>query len=63
MSGLFEISGLPAGEYLIVAFDDASADGLQDERVLAQLRTLATRVSLRNQESKTVNLKLSTVKR
>lgn len=63
MSGLFEISGLPAGEYLIVAFDDASADGLQDERVLTQLRTLATRVSLQNQESRTVNLKLSTVKR
>jgi hypothetical protein len=63
MSGRFEISGLPAGEYLIVAFDDASADGLQDERVLAQLRTLATRVSLRNQESTTLNLKLSTVKR
>lgn len=63
MNGQFAIAGLPAGDYLIVAVDDAVADGLQDEQVLAQLRTLATRVSLRDEESRTLQLRLSNVKR
>jgi hypothetical protein len=39
------LTGLPPGEYLIVAIDDALAEGWQDSRVLAQLRTLATRIA------------------
>jgi uncharacterized protein (DUF2141 family) len=63
MNGLFAVAGLPAGEYLIVAFDDAAGEGLQDERVLRQLQTLATRVSLREGESKALQMRLSVVRR
>jgi hypothetical protein len=63
INGLFAVAGLPAGEYLIVAFDDAAGEGLQDERVLRQLQTLATRVSLRDGESRALQLRLSVVRR
>jgi len=63
MNGLFAVTGLPAGDYLVVAFDDAAGEGLQDERVLRQLRTLATRVSVRDGESKTLQMRLSVVRR
>ena len=63
MNGLFAVAGLPAGEYLIVAFDDAAGEGLQDERVLRQLQTLATRVSLRDGESRALQLRLTVVRR
>ncbi|HXT70137.1 MAG TPA: carboxypeptidase-like regulatory domain-containing protein [Vicinamibacterales bacterium] len=63
MNGQFTVAGLPAGDYIVVAIDDAFAEGLQDERWIAQLRTLGTRVSLKQQESRTVQLRLSTVKR
>ena len=63
MNGLFAVAGLPAGEYLIVAFDDAAGEGLQDERILRQLQTLATRVSLRDGESRALQIRLSVVRR
>ena len=63
MNGLFAVAGLPAGEYLIVAFDDAAGEGVQDERILQQLRTLATRVSLREGESRALQMRLSVVRR
>lgn len=62
-NGVFIVSGLPPGEYLMVAIDDAVADGWQDERVMATLRTLATRITLRDGENKTVQLRLSVLKR
>jgi hypothetical protein len=62
-AGSFVITGLPPGEYLIVAVDDALAEGWQDSRVLAQLRTLATRIGLREAESRTLALRLSALKR
>jgi hypothetical protein len=63
MNGLFAVTGLPAGDYLVVAFDDAAGEGLQDERVLRQLRTLATRVSLRDGDSRVLQMRLSVVRR
>ena len=63
MNGLFGVTGLPAGDYLVVAFDDAAGDGLQDERVLRQLRTLATRISLGDGESRNLQIRLSVVRR
>jgi len=63
MNGLFAVSGLPAGNYLVVAFDDAAGDGLQDERILRQLRTLATRISLRDGESRNVQIRLAVLRR
>ena len=62
-AGSFAVTGLPPGDYLIVAIDDAHAEGWQDARVLAQLRTLATRFTLRDAESRTLQLRLSAIKR
>ncbi len=62
-AGSFIITGLPPGEYLLVAIDDAMAEGWQDSRVLAQLRTLATRIALREAESRTLELRLSAIRR
>ena len=63
MNGQFAVAGLPAGDYIIIAIDEALAEGLQDERWIAQLRTLGTRVSLKAQETRTLQLRLSSVKR
>ena len=63
MNGQFTIAGLPAGDYIIIAIDDAFAEGWQDERWITQLRTLGTRVPLKQQDTRTVQLRLSTVKR
>jgi hypothetical protein len=58
-SGVFTIDGLPAGDYYLVAIDDAAAEGWQDPRRLHALRALATRVLLRDAEKKTVDLRLT----
>jgi hypothetical protein len=62
-AGVFTVKGLPPGEYLAVAIDDAVAENWQDERVVATLRTLAVRFSLQSGESKTLNLKQSVLRR
>jgi len=62
-SGVFVVTGLPPGEYFVIAIDDAAAEGWQDPRVIATLRTLATRVALKDQENKIVQMRLSVVKR
>lgn len=62
-NGQFAVAGLPAGEYLIVAFDDAAAEGWQDGPVLTQLRALSTRISLRENEDRTIQLRLTAVRR
>lgn len=62
-AGSFTITGLPPGEYLIVAVDDALAEGWQDSRLLTQLRTLATRIAIREAESRTLELRVSTLRR
>lgn len=61
-NGQFGISGLPPGDYLIVAVDDAALEGWQDARVLSQLRSLATRIALRS-EDQTLHLRLSSLRR
>ena len=62
-AGVFTVKGLPPGEYLAVAIDDAVAEGWQDERVVARLRTLAIRFTLRRAESKQLNLRVSALRR
>jgi len=62
-AGSFAVSGLPPGDYLIVAIDDGLAEGWQDSRVLTQLRTLATRITLHDAESRTLQLRMSALKR
>jgi hypothetical protein len=56
-SGVFNVKGLPPGDYLVVAIDDATAEGWQDPRRLAALRPLASRFRLRDAE--TVSLVLT----
>jgi len=46
-AGLFNVKGLPPGDYLVVAIDDAVAEGWQDPRRLAALRPIATRFTLK----------------
>jgi len=62
-AGVFTVKGLPPGEYLAVAIDDAAAENWQDERLVATLRTLAVRFSLQSGESKTLNLRQSVLRR
>jgi hypothetical protein len=57
-NGLFNLTGLPPGDYLIVAVDDAATEGWQDYRKLTQLRTLGTRVTLRPNEVVTLHLRI-----
>lgn len=61
--GVFTLEGLPPGDYLIVGIDDAAAEGWQDARTLASLRSLATRISLTDGESKTLDLRMPAFKR
>ena len=62
-NGVYTVSGLPPGDYLIVAIDDAMSENWQDPRVIATLRTLATRISLRDGEFKNVHLRTAPFKR
>jgi hypothetical protein len=63
VTGVFAIEGLPPGEYLVVAIDDAQADGWQDPQVMAALRTMGTRLTLRDQGVQTMQIRLGTIKR
>jgi Carboxypeptidase regulatory-like domain len=55
-SGVYFIEGLPPGEYYIVAVDDADAEGWQDASRLSALRNAATRITLRENEKRTLEL-------
>jgi hypothetical protein len=57
-NGLFTITGLPPGDYLIVAVDDAMTEGWQDYRKLSQLRTMGTRITLRANETVTLHMRI-----
>jgi hypothetical protein len=58
-SGRFAINGLPAGDYLVVAVDYLEPGEEQDPDVLERLRAVATSVTLKESEKKTLALKLS----
>ena len=60
---MFRIDGLPAGDYIFVAIDDAEAEGWQDEARLAKLAPLGTRVTLVAGESRTIDLRQVTVRK
>jgi hypothetical protein len=59
-SGVYFIEGLPPGDYYIVAVDDADAEGWQDAARLPALRNAATRITLRENEKRTLDLYLAT---
>jgi hypothetical protein len=56
--GLYTIEGLPPGDYDVVAIDDRAAEGWQDPRRIEALRRVATRVSIRDAERKTIDLRV-----
>jgi hypothetical protein len=56
--GIYVLAGLPAGEYDIVAVDDAEALNWQDLDVLTRLSRSATRVRVREGETSQVNLRV-----
>lgn len=56
--GRFKISGLPAGEYLLIAVDRIDPGESSDPEFLERIRTKATRFSLIEGETKSIDLKL-----
>jgi 3-oxoacyl-ACP reductase-like protein len=52
-----QIVGLPAGEYYAVAIDDIEMESSRDPRVLEQLVSSATRVTVSEDSSSTVTLR------
>ena len=62
-SGVFRIDGLPAGNYIFVAIDDAEAEGWQDDARLAKFAPLGTKVTLATGESRTIDLRQVAVKK
>jgi hypothetical protein len=59
----FRIRGLPAGDYMVVALDDVESGEWYDPAVLDAARRSATRVSLGDGDTKTLELRLSTLGR
>ena len=62
-SGVFRIDGLPPGDYIFVAVDDADAENWQDEARLAKLAPLGTRVTLAAGEPRTIDLRQVTARK
>jgi hypothetical protein len=59
--GRFKISGLAPGDYYIVALDSLQSNQLTDPEFLESVRPKAKSFTLREGESHTVDLKISTV--
>jgi len=57
--GRFKISGLPPGEYYIVAVDRLEPGQSSDPEFLERVRTKASSLSLREGDTKNVDLRLS----
>lgn len=62
-SGQFRIRGLPAGDYFVAALDTLDVGQATDPEVLDRLAEAAARVTIRDGESKTMTLVLSTESR
>jgi hypothetical protein len=58
--GIFSISGLAPGKYLVVAFETLDANSLGDPDELERWRALATDVTLSEREQRSVTLKVQT---
>jgi hypothetical protein len=57
--GRFKISGLPSGEYLLIAVDHINPGESSDPEFLERVRTKATRFSLSEGETKSIDVKLN----
>jgi protocatechuate 3,4-dioxygenase beta subunit len=58
--GRFKISGLPPGDYYIIALDRLDTGEAGDPEFLERIRTKASRLSLDEGETKTLDLKINT---
>ena len=56
--GRFKITGLPAGQYYVIAVDYVEPGDATDPEFLERVRTKAMRFSLTDGEMKTMDLKL-----
>ena len=61
-AGAFTMSALPEGDYFVIAVDRSQIDAWTDAKFLAAAEPLATRVSLKWGEQKSVDLAVNTVK-
>jgi hypothetical protein len=59
--GRFKISGLPPSDYYIVALDKIDPGQMFDPEFLDTIRAKATPITIREGESRTIDLKISTV--
>lgn len=59
--GRFKVTGLPPGEYLVVASDSLDPSEATDPEFLDRIQARATRLTLGEGESKTIDLKLSAI--
>jgi hypothetical protein len=58
-SGTFAFMALPPGDYFVAAISDALIDSWQDPKVLDAVSRTATRVSLAENEKRTVDLRVT----
>jgi hypothetical protein len=58
--GRFKVTGLPAGEYYIIALDRIDTGEMNDPEFLERIRQRASTISLNEGEQKTVDLKVQT---
>jgi hypothetical protein len=61
-SGAYTITNVPAGDYLIVAIDDAFAQNWSDPAILQVLASAATRLTIPDAERHAQDLRTATVK-
>lgn len=61
-NGTFKFTGLPAGEYHLVAIADALAADWKDPSMLAKLAALGKRIEVRDGEASNENIKLERIK-
>jgi hypothetical protein len=60
-AGQFQTTGLPAGDYMLVAIPDESSSNWQDPKVLPALARVATSMALGEGETRSVSLRTSAV--
>ena len=58
--GRFKVTGLPAGEYYIIALERIDTGEMNDPEFLERIRQRASTISLNEGETKTVDLKIQT---
>jgi hypothetical protein len=61
-TGAYTFTGLPVGDYFLVAIDDADADGWIDPKTLEVLARQATRLTIVDVDAKTVDLTLKVIR-